>query len=121
MNIASNSGDHEFQTKEEAADFIRKSASNSYDDIWIYGEEEYPCLAMLVNGDLACVHYFLNDQGDMWQSVGTCEEEVAFGVYNEAPGNMPGECVISLDEAIACMNQFFDTLQRPDCIEWREL
>lgn len=32
MNIASNSGDHEFQTKEEAADFIRKSASNSYDE-----------------------------------------------------------------------------------------
>lgn len=27
MNIAGNSGDHEFQTKEEAADFIRKSVS----------------------------------------------------------------------------------------------
>ena len=121
MKIASNSGDHEFQTREETADFIRKSALNPYDDIWICGTEDYPCLAILVNGDLACVHYFLNDQGDMWQSVGNREEDVLFRVIGEAPGSMPGDCVISLDEAIACVNQFFDTLQRPDCIKWREL
>jgi len=81
MKIAGSSGDHEFQTREETADFIRKSALNP----------------------------------------GTCAKDVAFRVTGGAPSDMPGNCVISLDEAIACVNQFFDTLQRPDCIEWREL
>lgn len=31
------------------------------------------------------------------------------------------EATISLDKAIECMNAFFDTHQRPDCIQWREL
>lgn len=30
-------------------------------------------------------------------------------------------CLLPFILPLTCVNQFFDTLQRPDCIEWREL
>lgn len=122
MNIANNKGDFECQTKQELEEMIRNSALNPYDDIWISKKaNEYPCLAILINGNYACVHYFLNDSGDIWQSVGDYEKEIAFAANGGVPDFMPGDCVISLDKAIDCTNLFFDTNKRPDCIEWREL
>lgn len=122
MNVANSKGNCEYRTKQELEDLIRKSALNPYDDIWINETDvEYPCLAILVNGNYACVHYFFNDCGDMWQSIGTYEQDITFKVNGEAPQLMPGNCVISLDKAIECVKLFFDTHQRPDCIEWREL
>lgn len=84
------------------------------------GDTDYPCLAILINGTYACVHYFLNDEGDMWQSVGYGDKDIAF-MSNGAKSDMPADSVISLDKAIECAKQFFETPGRPDCIEWREL
>ena len=122
MNVGNANGNRKCLTKRELEILIRNSSLNPYDDIWISEVETgCPCLAILVNGNFACVHYFLNDNGDMWQSVGNCEQEVTFKVTGEAPNTMPGNCVISLDTAIKCMEEFFDTHKRPNCIEWREL
>lgn len=122
MNVANVNGDQECTTKQELEDLIRKSSLNPYDDIWISEKEaDYPCLAILVNGDFACVHYFYNDSGDMWQSVGDCDHDVTFKVTGESPGIIPGDCVIPLDAAIKCAKEFFDTYQRPSCIDWEEL
>lgn len=122
MYIATNKDDFMCQTKSEAESIIQNSALNPYDDIWIsQAANEYPCLSILVNGTHACVHYFLNDSGDMWQSAGNLERDILFAVNGEAPSPMPGNCVIPLEQAITCMRLFFDTPQKPDCIEWREL
>lgn len=122
MNVGNAKGDWECATKQELETLIRNSALNPYDDIWISERgADFPCLAILVNGNFACVHYFQNDNGDIWQSVGDSEQDVTFKVTGEAPSSMPGNCVISLDTAIKCMEIFFDTHKRPDCIEWREL
>lgn len=122
MHAANNQGDFEYRTKEALEEMIRESARNPYDDIWLNETSaEYPCLAILVNGSYACVHYFLNDCGAAWQSAGSCGQDIAFSVNGEAPQPMPGDCVVSLEDAIACMKSFFDTNERPACIAWREL
>ena len=122
MNVGNANGDRKCATKQELEILIRKSSLNPYDDIWISEKAaDYPCLAILVNGNFACIHYFLNESGDMWQSVGDCEQDVTFKVTGEAPNAMPGNCVVSLDMAIKCMEEFFDTHKRPDCIVWRKL
>jgi len=121
MTVSTNAGEFEVQTRDELEALLRKSALNPYDDIWIGGAERYPCLAILVNGDQACVHYFLNDSGDLWQSAGDQEGDVLFAAHGEPPNPMPGSCVISLDEAVKCASQYFETQKRPDCIDWNEL
>lgn len=120
INVASNSGDISCRTVEEAEERIRKSSANPYDDIWISGEEEFPCLALLVNGNLASLHYFLNDKGDMWQSLGDYREDTEF-VAGGQKTIMPAECVISMEKALECVRQFCENFERPDCIEWNEL
>ncbi len=90
------------------------------DEIWISGKEAYPCLAILVNGKYACVNYFENEDGMMCLSYGKYEKSVVFlaGLEEwEAPAN----AVVSTEEAVSCMEEFFDTLKRPECIRWQEL
>lgn len=120
MRIASCSGDFECCSWNELDNFIKKSSLNPLDDIWLYGTADYPCLAILLNGKDACVHYFLNDKGDMWQSVGYGDTDVAFLSHGNQL-EMPADSVISLDKAIECAKQFYATLEKPNCIEWREL
>ncbi len=120
MNIANCDGDFECRTWTELENFIRESSSNSPDDIWISADAQYPCLAILLNGNAACVHYFLDDQGDMWQSVGYGEEDITF-VINGEKTDMPADCIISLDQAIECAKQFYYSQDKPSCLKWREL
>lgn len=98
MYVANANGSRKCATKRELKILIQNSALNPYDDIWISETEGgYPCLAILVNGNFTCIHYFFNENGDMWQSVGDCEQEIIFKVTGEAPSTMPGNCVIPLD------------------------
>ena len=120
MNIANCKGDFEIKSWDELEQQIRESSSNPYDDIWISGETEYPCLAVLINGSYACVHFFLNEEGDMWQSVGEGDKDMVF-VNNGEESEMPADSIISLERAVECAKQFYQTKKKPTCIEWREL
>ena len=53
---------------------IKKYADNPLDDIWISGENEYSCLAILVTRELACIHYFTSEE-EHYQSVGNEESD----------------------------------------------
>lgn len=98
MHVVNNQGEFDCHSKEEIEKIIRQSAQIPYDDIWLSGGNEYPCMTITLNGSDACLHYFLNDDEDFWQSVGH-----------------------TLDQVIQCMRLFYDTLQRPDCIAWRNM
>lgn len=121
MHIANSNGDFDLQLKQEIETMIRESAFNTCDDIWISGVDEFPALTLLVNGNYACVHYFINDTGDVWQSVGDCNQDIIFKTGDGNPEFAPIGATISLEKAIECMRLFFDNLQKPDCIQWREL
>lgn len=120
MNIANCNGDSECHSWHELEKFLKNSSTNPFDDIWLNRVTDYPCLAILINGNYACIHYFLNDEGDMWQSVGYGDKDVTF-VSNGDKSDMPADSVVSLDKAIECAKQFFDISDKPTCIEWREL
>jgi len=120
INVATNSGDIPCRTVQEVESVIRKSSANPFDDIWISGEEEYPCLAVLLNGRLTCVHFFLNDGGDMWLSEGNYHEDTEF-IAGGQKTIIPKEYVIPLEKTLECVRQFCDSFERPDCIAWSEL
>lgn len=119
MHVAYKDGDIVFALWDELKTFIIER-SHILDDIGISGDNDYPCISILLNNQYACVHYFLNDEGDMWQSIGYGNIDIGFLTNGESTV-MPADAVISIDKAIQCVEQFYDTMQRPDCIEWREL
>ena len=120
MNVSNCNGDFELHSWKDLEKQIRKSSTYPFDDIWISGETEYPCLSILINDQYTCVHYFLNNQGDMWQSIGYGSEDISFESNGEK-SDMPADAIISLDLAIECAKQFFETHEKPICIEWRDL
>lgn len=120
MNVAKNDGDFVCQTLAELVALVMSSSQNPFDDIWISGENEYPCLAILLNGELSCVHYFLNGNGDMWQSAGDYDKDTLF-IAGSEEAEMPSDAVIGVEKAIECVEEFWLSCDRPTCIEWREL
>ncbi len=120
MRLCCNEGNFEFQTREEISAQIRKSAERPLDEIWLGGEEDYPCLGILLNGIHACLHYFNDGNGTMWQSLGTHGEEITF-LAGGVEWKAPADTVVSLEDAILCAEEFFETGLRPDCIDWLEL
>lgn len=123
MNIANNNGNFECDSWNEIENLIRQGSQNPFDDIWLSGNDEYPCLSILVNDKYACIHYFLNDQGDMWQSVGYGDMNIEFMSNNDYStlAHMPANAVVSLETALECARQFYEIGNQPNSIEWREL
>lgn len=117
ITVSTMHGDTICRSKNEVKKIIKCSSN---DDIWLNIGSEYPCLAILVNGKYACIHYFENNNGVSFQSVGDVNKEVVF-IAGGTEWTAPPEAVVTLDEAVMCTENFIDTLSRPECIEWTEL
>ena len=100
---------------------VRNAASLPMDDIWVHYESvsEYPCLSILINGVLACVHYFESSEL-MWQSKGDYDTEIIFSAGGEE-WCAPTDTIISIESAIKCLYEFCSNMKRPECIQWQEL
>lgn len=123
MNVSTKDGDFEQQTVQEIEQLIRNSAASSPDDIWISGKDNYPCLSILITGNLANVNYFLNDCGEVWVSEGdgTYDKDLSVRV-DSVDYSMGADTIISVEQAIECMKQFcMDIYTMPNCIKWMEL
>ncbi len=122
MNVSVADRDIICQSKAEVTEIIRScAASLQGGEIWMSSEDgPYPCLSILIKGEYACCHYFKNDEGEVWQSCGDLNEEVVF-LADGGEWNAPEYVIISLEKAIDCMEGFWDTLERPKCVEWDAL
>lgn len=118
--ISTDRGDVTFQSTDDAMKFIQSAAQES-SDIWVSGEQPYPCLAVCISGEYAAVNFFQNDAGEMWLSYNDKnQEEVTFFV-DGGEWNPEVDAIISLNEAFLCIREFLDTYERPTCIQWQEL
>lgn len=117
ITVSTMYGDTLCRSKSEVKKIITDSLNN---EIWLNIGSEYPCLAILINGKYACIHYFENNNGVSFQSVGNVNKEVAF-IAGGTEWTAPTEAVVTLDEAVMCAENFIDTLSRPEYIEWTEL
>ena len=60
--ISTNRGDFIFRSADDAIKFVQ-AAPQEESDIWISGEQPYPCISVCINGKYAAVHFFQNDEG----------------------------------------------------------
>lgn len=122
MKVSTYKGDVTCTSKKEIFEIMKQGAAlEKGDEIWISGDdEEYPCLNILVKGKCACAHFF-EEEGDTVQSCGDdFEDDVVFLAGGEE-WTAPDYTIISFKQAVKCMEEFFDTMECPECIEWDEL
>ena len=97
---------------------------------WDY--ENYPELSVSVNGRLATLCYFDNEEQarygrfgaelSMWITKGCHNGKVSFLSGDGSKTSLTdGEDVVSLEDAIECVKRFFDDGELPECIEWERL
>lgn len=118
--ISINTGNFDFVSIDSALEFVAKVA-NEKDDIWISGEEKYPCMAVCINGEYAAVNYFQNDTGEMWLSYSEDNhKEITFNAGGEE-WTPDINAVIKLNDMFSCIREFLLTYKRPSCIQWKKL
>lgn len=122
MCVSTARGDMICEGKAEVIEMIKQGAAlPEGDELWVSGQDmAYPCLSILVKGQYACVHYFKNDEGAVWQSCGDFHEGVVFLAGSEE-WTAPEYVIIPFEKAVVCLEEFWDTLKRPQCIEWDRL
>lgn len=100
------------------AALARHTAVNN--EIWISPEGvNYPCLALLIKGKDACVHFFEDDEGQ-FASVGDMEQEDSI-LFEVGQYEVAAYQVVSLRQAMDCALEFYDGQALPACIDWEEL
>lgn len=55
--ISTNKGDFTFQSADDAIKFIQ-TVYQEKNEIWVSGEQPYPCLAVCINEEYAAVNFF---------------------------------------------------------------
>lgn len=124
MVVSSNLGTVSCASVEEYKMHMKKCMESiSENEIWCSQngkEEEYPCLAILVKGEHASVHYFAEDNKAMYVSLGD-ESKGGTVSFMDGQYEVPEYQLILAEQAFQCALDFFDSQERPECIEWEEL
>ena len=101
---------------------VRKILDLKSAEVWISengGQDDLPCLSILINDGEYVINYF-GDDGSNYVTVGLegDEREVPFcdGQYDVA-----GYQIISREEALTAIIDFFNTHEPSDEINWEEL
>lgn len=118
--VSTNKGDFTFQFAEDAIKFIR-TAAQEHNDMWISGEQPYPCIAVCINGEYAAVNFFQNDSGDVWLSYNDKNQKEVTFIADGSEWKPNADAVIALNDAFLCIRDFLNTYERPSCIQWQEL
>lgn len=105
---------------DEVIEIMEACVGSPGEDIWLLANGGHPCLAAIVSGHLAVLHFFLNDNGDMYQSIGRHTEDIELQVNGEIM-LMSSDAIIPVDKALDAARQFCNTFERPTCIDWRDL
>ncbi len=118
--ISTNRGDFTFQSSDDVIKFVQ-AAEQENNDIWISGEQPYPCIAVCINGEYAAVNFFQNDAGEMWLSYNDKNQKEVTFIAGGDEWKPDVNAIIALNDAFSCIREFLDTYERPTCIQWQEL
>ncbi len=118
--VSQKNGSVAFQTVDGAMEFVQEVVQKK-DDIWVSGDEEYPCLAVCTNAPYAAVHFIQSDGGEVWLSYNENNQRGVDFLVDGVEWRPTADAVVSLDDAIACVKEFLTTYKKPSCIQWQEL
>lgn len=123
---------YEFNGKEECKNLsellnvLKYRSKGNSNEFELRTELEYPFLTMLVKDDLACVHYF-KDEDDCGHYActddnGIKEDYVVFNMGSEnSETEISKDLVISVEQAYVAAIDFYETHEMTNKMKWFEL
>jgi|SRR5215469_2721109 len=118
----------EFKTPLEIETALSKRDDAGMNSFWLsHGDELYPAINIMVNGDLAYLLYFPAERHPGYASVGNLPHLSRGGITNffHDPGGEPfdilNEAVVPFSEALKVAQAFGLSKEIPKCIPWSSL
>jgi hypothetical protein len=120
---------HDLTTRLEIERALSKRHDAGINSFWLsHGTEQRPAINIMVNGDLAYVHYFPDEDHPGYASVGALSHLPRGGITNFFDGPSGGEpfdilneAVVPFSEALKVAQEFAVSKEMPKCIPWRSL
>ena len=116
---------HDSYQCQNAGDFesiIRELLAKESAEVWISqnGEQdEYPCMAILVNETNAALNHF-GDDGSCYSSYNGSPKD-GFVSFCDGQYEIHSNQVISKEEALTALMDFFSSRSRSNAIQWDQL
>jgi hypothetical protein len=106
---------------------LAERTANGMNCWWVSFDAMYPCVAILANGNLACVHYHPEDQHPGFQAQGppiglNANDQTMFSI--DGPNEqiwMPNSSVIDFLTAIRVVRDFLRDQKMSPAVPWLEL
>jgi hypothetical protein len=128
LRIEDFGGSYYAATTAEVENALAKRYGSGVNEVWLSHEgHKFPALSIVVNGELASLNYFPEEDHPGFVSSGNIDGMNQDG-YTTFYINTPSEkhevwngAVVSLQTAVAASKEFLHNEQLPPSIEWSEL
>lgn len=110
----------------ELQEVLRHRSKKNSNEFELRTESGYPSLTILIKEELACVHYF-KDENDCGhyaytENNGVKEEYIIFNIGSEnSETEISKDLVISVEQAYVAAIDFFNTCEMSKKMKWFEL
>jgi len=128
FDIADLDSAHDVTTRLEIEAALSKRDHAGMNSFWLFhGTQKFPSINIMVNGDLAYVHYFPEERHPGYASVGGLSHLSRGGITNffHVPGDEPFDilngAVVPFSEALKVAQEFAVSKDLPKCIPWNSL
>ena len=127
MEVAAIEGVYSVTSVDALIAVLANRVGDAVNSFWLSRQSEgFPALAIMVNGDFACVNYLPDGDTAGYVSVGHLTgleaRDTSFTI------SMSGEqmeveerSVVRFSDAVAAAQEFFATNRLPRCLDWDEL
>lgn len=106
---------------------LNKKTEKGVNEFIISLDSQYPFMIMAVNNNKACLSYFRFDDDPGFSSINNMadfyEDDITVFYTNtdEEEIEVENNSIISIEQAIKAIEEFFITNQLPKCVDWEEL
>jgi hypothetical protein len=108
---------------EEAIEVLNFRTKQGVNEFWISTENDYPAMVLLVNNDLAYIHYFYEEGDPGIQSIGNekleleNDENSVFYTNSDAEEvSVPNGSILSFSKALNVVKEYFETYDVPKAL-----
>lgn len=127
MRIDDSKGTYQTKNSSELETVLQRRYGPGLNSFWLsHDGESYPTVALLVKGDLACLHYFPKDSHPGFLSIGPVQElkpdgATTFLLDNLDEAEMPNSSVVYFHQAVEVAKEFLASKELPKSVQWIEL
>ncbi|SRR6266481_2799702 len=127
MKVQDFEGAAEVTSEDELKRFLSRRFGEGVNEFWLSHEKNNPALSIMVNGQLATMHYFTKERHPGFRSIGKVEGLERGGMstfFTQTPHQKQpvlNDAVVPFSVALRAACEFLHSKQLPGSLEWLEL